>query len=113
MSSWRVVLVGLSILLGSWPCWAADEQVVFTQSANGTRNTRPFTVEDRWELRWDIKSSNLTVYLFTANGDPKGVFPIVTQSKPGASSSYYPKAGSYYLKVITEGDWTITVVQLP
>jgi hypothetical protein len=93
--------------------WAADEQVIFTQSANGTRNTRPFTVADRWELRWDVNGPTLAVFLFTADGERQGILPIITQDKPGSDSSYYPKAGSYYLKVMTDGDWTITVVQLP
>lgn len=92
---------------------AANEQVIFSQSANGTRNTRPFTVNDRWELRWDVKGPKLTVYLFTAAGEAQGMLPIVTQDKPGSSSSYYPKGGSYYLKVITDSEWTISVVQLP
>ena len=92
---------------------AAEELAVFSQSANGTRNTRPFTVADRWELRWDTKGTKLVVYLFTADGEAQGLLPMVTQDKPGASSSYYPKAGSYYLKVIADGDWTISVVQLP
>ena len=92
---------------------AMAEENVFTQSANGTRNTKPFTVKDRWELRWDAKGQKLAVFLFTAEGERQGVLPMVTQDKPGADSSYYPKAGSYYLKVVTDGDWTISVVQLP
>lgn len=92
---------------------AANEQIVFTHSANGTRNTRPFTVTDRWELRWDTKGEKLAIFLFTADGESQGMLPMVTQNKPGSDSSYYPKAGSYYLKVVTDGDWTVTVVQLP
>lgn len=108
-----LVMAALLLLVPGGLVLAADEQVVFTQSANGTRNTRPFTVADRWELRWDVKGPKLTIYLYTSDGDPRGLLPIVTQDKPGASSSYYPKAGSYYLKVIADGDWTVSVVQLP
>ena len=112
MKSGLAIMVVIVMNLAA-PVWAAEEQVVFSQSANGTRNTRPFSVADRWELRWDVKGSTLAIFLFGADGERKGVLPIVTQNKPGSSNSYYPMAGSYYLKVVTEGDWTITVVQLP
>jgi hypothetical protein len=92
---------------------AAEERTVYTQSANGTRNTRPFTVQDRWELRWSAKGEKLAIFLYTADGEPRGFLPIVTQDKPGGDRSYYPKGGEYYLKVLTEGDWTVTIVQLP
>lgn len=107
------VLVLLASLLLLSPSSSADEQVVFTQSANGTRNTRPFTVKDRWELQWETKGERLAIFLFTSEGEPRGMLPIVTQDKPGSDRSYYPKGGAYYLKIVTNSDWTITVVQLP
>ncbi|ULA62939.1 MAG: exported protein of unknown function [Nitrospira sp.] len=109
---WKVALLCIA-LLSAAPSWAAEEHVIVTKSANGTRNTRPFTVQDRWELRWDAKGQKFAIYLFTADGERQGLLPIVTQDKPGADSSYYPKAGEYYLKIVSDGDWTVTVVQLP
>lgn len=107
------ILVAMLALLWFAPAWSADEQAVFTQSANGTRNTRPFTVKDRWELQWETKGEKLAIFLFTSDGEPRGMLPIVTQDKPGSDRSYYPKGGAYYLKIVTNSDWTITVVQLP
>lgn len=109
----KTALITVLLCLVSTVALAADEQVVFTQAANGTRNTRPFTVADRWELRWDVKGPKLSIFLFMADGERQGLLPIVTQDKAGTGSSYYPKAGSYYLKVLADGDWTISVVQLP
>ena len=109
----NVFRIGVMILLAflSSPSWAADEQVVFTQSANGSRSTRPFTVKDRWEVRWDAKDDRFSVTLFSATGEI--LDSLASQRKPGAGSTFYPKGGSYFLKVISGDDWTITVVQLP
>lgn len=113
-AAWPAVFL-MGVLMCVCPDWAPAEDVkpVFQYSANGTRNTRPFTVQDRWELQWDAKGGKLAIFLFTADGERQGVLPIVTQEKSGSGASYYPKGGSYYLKVVTEGDWNITVVQVP
>lgn len=105
-------LLGSGLLFAA-TALAAEEPIVFSQAANGTRNTRPFTVQDRWELQWQATGEKLAIFLFTADGQPRGMLPIVTQSKPGSDRSYYPKGGGYYLKVVTDGDWTIRVVQVP
>ncbi len=94
------------------PVWATDD-VVFQLSANGTRSTRPFTVKDRWELRWDAKGSSFQVYELKPDGEPIGFAPAAAQTKPGSGSSYRPKGGTLYLRILSDGDWTITVVQLP
>jgi len=93
------------------PAWSADEQIVISQSANGSRSTRPFTVHDRWEIRWDAKADHFSVTLFSATGDI--LDSLASQRKPGTGSTFYPKGGAYFLKVISGGDWTISVVQLP
>lgn len=90
---------------------AADEQVVFQQSANGVRNTRPFTVHDRWELRWDNKGPLLSITIRQADGKLAGGGAMATQ--PGTGASFEPQGGTYYLAVNGQGDWTVTVVQLP
>ena len=105
-----VVLVALSIGLTS-PAPAAEETVVLEVAANGQRNTRPFTVKDRWEIRWDLRGDMVTVMI----RDPEGKFVSAggQQDKPGQGASYQPKGGTYYLEIIGMGDWTVTVVQLP
>lgn len=91
----------------------SSEQLVIKVSANGTRNLQPFTVQDRWELRWNVKGESFSVMLFSAEGEPRGLLPIASQDGPGQGSTYYPKGGSYYLKILAKDDWTISVVQLP
>lgn len=110
MKSALGIMVALMLILAA-PVWAAEEQVVFSQTANGSRSTRPFTVKDRWEVRWDAKDDRFSVTLFSSTGEI--LDSLASQRKPGAGSTFYPKGGSYFLKVISGDDWNLTVVQLP
>jgi hypothetical protein len=106
-------LLGVMVLLGSLcsaPAWAAEEQIVQQLSANGSRNTRPFIVQDRWEVQWKA-DKDLSVYLLDANGDLKD--SIGSSKGAGTGSTYQAKGGTFSLKIIGSGNWTITVVQLP
>lgn len=82
--------------------------VVANFSGTGSLNTRPFTTTGPWEIQWDSKNDYFYISLFTENGDRIG--PIAAQPGGGIGSSYQPKAGSYYLKVISMGEWTIKIV---
>ena len=89
------------------------ERTVIELSGNGSRNTRPFTVSERWELRWDLKTDHFAVHLYTATGERQGMLPIATQDRPGRGATFRPDGGTFYLKIIAKGDWEISVVQLP
>jgi hypothetical protein len=107
----KTILGAVLFCLSSTICLAADEQVIQQLSANGSRNTRPFTVKDAWELRWDAKSDLFSASLYTDKGEP--VESLASQRKAGPGSTFYPKGGSYFVKITALGDWTISVVQLP
>ena len=92
---------------------AEGETVVFDLSGNGTRNTRPFTVQNKWEIRWDVKTDHFALHLYTATGEAQGMLPVGSQDGPGRGATFGPDGGNYYLKIIAKGDWHITVVQLP
>lgn len=102
-------LIMFVILFASVP--ASAEEVVQQAAASGTRNLRPFTVKDGWELRWTASGPIFTVILHAPNGDP--VDTIAVQTKPGPGATYYPTGGTYYLQISGAGDWSISVVQLP
>lgn len=106
-----LILLLLALVIPVSPARPADEVIVQQLTANGSRNTRPFTVKDRWEIRWENKGSVLTVAVRTAEG--KLVAGGGMATAPGSGQSFQPKGGSYYLDVTGTGDWTITVVQLP
>ena len=86
----------------------AQNNIVKTFSGSGAKNTRPFAVKDGWEIQWDAKGDIFQLYLYTANGDMKGV--PANQQGAGKGTSYQPKAGKYYLQVNAMGDWAIRIV---
>ena len=108
----RLVVGLLVFCLSGVPLLArsAETSTILTESANGTRSLKPFTVGDRWELQWD-SSDGLIVWLMDAKG--AAVQQLAAQHKPGKGSTFHPTGGSYYLRITSSGDWTITVVQLP
>ena len=78
-------------------------------TGNGTKTTRPFTVQDEWELQWTCEGLIIvSLYATGTNNPPK----IIVRSRNGTGSSYYAKAGSYYLKVHAKKDWSIDIVEL-
>jgi hypothetical protein len=104
-------------LISAPPLAAADEPVVLTLAANGSRNTRPFTVKQHWEIRWD-STRGITVSAVRADADPTdplATLPVASgaQFTPGKGSTYVESGGAYYLKIVAVGDWTVSVVQLP
>lgn len=87
------------------------EQVIVKESASGSRNMRPFTVQDGWEVRWD-STDRLSIWLNDPKGNP--IAEAGNQPKAGTGQSYQAKGGTYFLSVIGgTSTWTITIVQLP
>lgn len=109
-----MVKTGLAIMVVmmlSAPVWAVEDTVVQQLSANGSRNTRPFTVRDRWEIRWDNKGPMLNISVRSLDGKVLGGGALATS--PGVGQSFEPKGGNYFLDISGSGEWTVTVVQLP
>lgn len=79
-------------------------------SGSGIQNTRPFTVFKPWEVQWDAKGSSFSIYLHTASGSIEKI--LASQREPGSGSSYYPNTGEFYLGIISNGDWDISVVYI-
>lgn len=97
---------------------AADEQVVLEEAGNGIRNLRPFTVRDRWEVRWRHAGDYWMADAIRTDPPQEDFLAqlpltIGVQAGSGSGHSYQHKGGTYYLRVNAIGDWTVTVVQLP
>jgi hypothetical protein len=105
-------MLGLLLLVSFIACSSVSfaEEIIAKESASGSRNMRPFTVQDGWEIRWD-STDHLSIWL----NDPKE--PAHRSGEPtkaGSGRSYQAKGGTYFLSVIGgSSTWTITVVQLP
>lgn len=78
-------------------------------SGSGIKNTRPFTVDGPWEVRWDADGSVFQIFLHDTNGTMQGV--LANQQGPGRGSSFQPTPGRYYLQVNAVGKWEIEVVE--
>ena len=72
---------------------AEDGMVVFDLSGNGTRNTRPFTVQNKWEIRWDVKTDHFALHLYTATGEAQGMLPVGSQTVRGVGPRFDRTAG--------------------
>lgn len=109
MSVYRLAFLFI-VLISAAPSWAAEERVAFTQSANGSRYLRPFIVKDHWEARWN-STKEITIWKLNQDGQP--LERLAHTNTAGDGATYQAKGGAFSLKIISQGDWTITVVQLP
>jgi hypothetical protein len=89
----------------------ATEMVVASYEGKGQKKPQPFTVRDRWEVRWKAKGTMFAMTLYTADGE----YVDLLANSMGAdeSSAFVPKGGEYYLDIRGIGRWSVQVVQLP
>lgn len=87
------------------------EAVVKTFKGKGQQTVRPFTVADKWEIRWDANGAIFQAMLHNADGDLVDI--VANQQGKGTGSAYRPKGGEYYLQMNAMGSWTVEIVQLP
>lgn len=103
-----ILMVGIVAFVSSSAF--SQDTIVKEFFGSGGRNTRPFSVEDGWEIQWDAKGDIFQLFLYTANGDMEGV--PANQQGSGKGSSYQGKGGQYYLQVNAIGNWAIEIVQI-
>lgn len=118
---WTIVQLALQrvgICVTLWVLFAAPlelsaEAVVERATGSGNKVVGPVKVTDPWELRWDFDGYLMQIYVNQKDA-PFPDLPIdqSTQEGSGKGSSLQENAGMFYLKVIAQGNWTITVVQL-
>jgi hypothetical protein len=92
---------------------ARDEQIIQQVSGKFHQHLEPFTINDDWEFRWDYKGEvGNDLFQIVLQSTPMDVpVDVVTQKGSGKGTKHQKKGGTYYLKVISMGKWTITVVQ--
>ena len=108
----RSLLCCLALLLLPSFADSADQsgQIILKESANGSRSLQPFKVQNKWEVRWE-SSADITIWLKDKKGDP--VKRLASIKKGGSGSAFHRTGGTYFLMITAEGDWTVTVIQLP
>lgn len=61
-------------------------------SGNHSTTTRPFTINDKWELQWVSGGSIFQVYLYSEGG--KLIDLLVNRREPDSGSAYQPRGGT-------------------
>ncbi|MCA9470447.1 MAG: hypothetical protein MRJ96_14720 [Nitrospirales bacterium] len=96
-------------------------------SGNDSTTTQMFTLKDGWEVRWetDSPSFQLSAYgvadLYEGNlSQTEQVLrsfemyePIIlANSADSSGTAFHPLGGTFYLKIIASGPWTIHLKQV-
>jgi hypothetical protein len=110
----RVGILFMMGLLYFLPAQADARTVVEEASGSGNKVIGPFRVQNAWELHWDFKGPLLQIFVNQTDA-PLPNLPVddAKQDGPGQGYERQEKSGTFYLKVVAQGEWTITVVQLP
>lgn len=93
---------------------------IFTAQGSGSTKTRTFSASGDWSIAWtcdpasfgDVGQYNLIVSVNAPDGTPVDPAGINVICKPGTTSGEtveHNQSGAFYLDVISEGAWTLTV----
>lgn len=65
-----------------------------------------------WELRWQApEAESFSVELFNEAEESRGV--LIEDSEDSESSTFVSEAGSFYLEVSSDSDWSLSVIGPP
>ena len=102
-----------SLLVNIPASLARDEQIIQQISGKMHQHLEPFAIDDDWELRWDYKGEvgNDLFQIVLQSIPTDRPTDTVTQHGSGQGAKHQKRGGTYFLKVMSMGKWTITVVQ--
>ena len=92
----------------------AGDTIVKEFKGSNVHTTRPFTVQDEWEVQWDyIGTGNKIgdIFQIFLDGEENRIL-IANQINTGKGSSYQAKGGKYHLIINATGKWKINIVQI-
>lgn len=88
------------------------EQLIQRFEGRTAHTTRPFTVPDRWEIRWNFQGTgHHSIVYRTAEGE-YGDLILNESGKPTEGSKFVPEGGAFYLEIEGEDPWIVEVWQL-
>lgn len=92
---------------------------IFQQSGSGSTKTKNFDASGDWTVAWTCNPAssfggqyNLIVSVNNSDGslaDPAGINVICKTGTTSGSTVEHNLSGTFYLDIISEGDWTFTV----
>jgi hypothetical protein len=105
-----ILLVAVTLL----SVFGAEEQVIQRASASESRMLEPFTVNGPWEVRWQTRGPRFMLVIHEqAHPNKAGGATVVSIMGSGTGSSSRSRGGRFYLEITAQGDWRVSVVQLP
>lgn len=84
----------------------AERDVVAEFNGSADQKTKPFTVNDGWEIRWETTGESLQVAI---RGD-LDIDNVVNQPAAGGGATYPVGSGKVQLEIKARGPWTIKIV---
>ena len=84
----------------------AERDVVAEFNGDGDQETKSFTVNDGWEIRWETTGESLQVAI---TGDTD-IGTVVDQPAAGGGATYPVGSGKVHLEIKARGPWTIKIV---
>lgn len=96
-------------------------QTTHTYTGNGAKKTETITVGGDWKIQWSCTPSsfmgnsyNVIISVYNSDGTPADYAAVNTMCKDGNTSGETEErtAGNIYLDVNSEGQWTISVLEL-
>ncbi|MGM0602240.1 MAG: hypothetical protein ACQESS_02875 [Bacillota bacterium] len=87
-----------------------SNNIIKEYSGSGMQSTRPFTVDNAWEIQWSASGEVFQIYLYEKNGNLVNI--AANQMGAGKGSYYSPKTGTFYLEVNAMGNWEVKIVNV-
>jgi hypothetical protein len=88
---------------------------VLSLSGSGTHNTETFTASGDWDLAWSYDCSafgmagNFIVYVYEGDVLSFTNLPVNQLGTGGSGVEHYHSGGTYYLQIVSECSWKISV----
>jgi hypothetical protein len=88
-----------------------EEAMLQNFEGSGNHSTRPFTVPDKWEVRWNFTGTGHNSLVINA-ADGRPVDLAHNDIGPGNGVKFYPRGGEFFLEINASGPWTVEVWQV-
>ncbi len=88
------------------------EKLIASWGGSSQLQTRPFHVDGPWELQWRTEKGYFSARLHNAAGESGQSQLLANTTGAGASSSYQPVGGDFYMEFNASQEWSARIVSL-
>jgi hypothetical protein len=102
-----VVGVGYWLFLGPGRPGGPPGSTLVEMSGDGSKVSKHFYARRGWEIEWQNTGQ---YFSYTIHGDVE-FGQVITQNGPGNGITSPVPTGNFFIEVVAQGPWTITVIQ--